>query len=60
MHYAWGREHQAAGRLDEAAAELRRALKLDASFDEAVEALEQIDARAEKPGVLGRLFRRGR
>lgn len=64
MHYAWGREHQGAGRFDDAAAELRRALKLDPSFGDAIDAMDEVEAaRAaveKQPGVFGRLFRRGR
>ena len=61
MHYAWGREHQQAGRHEDAAAEFRRALKLDPTFDDAVEALDAVSAGGEKQaGVFGRLFRRGR
>lgn len=60
MHYAWGCEHQAAGRADAAATELRRALAIDGSFAAAAEALSRLDAGGERPGLLGRLFRRGR
>lgn len=60
MHYAWGREHQGAGRLEDAAAEFRRALKLDPTFDQAAEALDSIAGQGDRTGVLGRLFRRNR
>ena len=61
MHYAWGREHQGAGRFEDAAAEFRRALKLDPHFDDAIGALDEVSDAAEKQtGVFGRLFRRGR
>lgn len=63
MHYAWGREHLESGRLEDAAAEFRRALKLDPAFDDAVEGLDEITRMTERderqPGVFGRLFRRG-
>lgn len=63
MHYAWGREHEGAGDLDSAAAEFRRSLQLEPTFQEAAEALESVTERLEREtsgGVFGRLFRRGR
>jgi len=51
MHYAWGREHQAAGRLDEARLEYERALRIDPSFEAARRAL-----RRARPGFFRRLF----
>lgn len=60
MHYAWGCEHQAAGRDDDAAAELRRALAIDHGFEAAQAALSRIEPESERPGLLGRLFRRNR
>jgi tetratricopeptide (TPR) repeat protein len=54
MHYAWGREHQGAGRLDEATAELRRALKLDPRLDLAIEALDEIAAAGGEKSHRGR------
>jgi tetratricopeptide (TPR) repeat protein len=42
MHYAWGLEHEEAGRLDDARAELERALALDGEFKRAHEALDRL------------------
>jgi len=62
MHFAWAREHHGAGRLDEAAAEYRRVLKLDPRLKDAIKALDEIAERTsgKQSGVFGRLFRRGR
>jgi curved DNA-binding protein CbpA len=67
MHYAWGCEHQVEGRLDEARAELRRALALEPGFAGALEALEGLEAAEPiegagtgRAGLLGRWFRRWR
>jgi Tfp pilus assembly protein PilF len=56
MHYAWGREHQAANRADEARSEYNRALTLDPGFSEADKALAELASK--KRGVFSRLFRK--
>lgn len=55
LHYAWGREHMAAGRPDQARAELGRALGIDPEF---AAARRDLDALSRKrPGrLLGKLF----
>jgi len=53
MHYAWGCEHQAAGRPGEARSELERALRLDPNFAPAKQALAGLEVRK---GWLRRLF----
>jgi tetratricopeptide (TPR) repeat protein len=62
MNYAKGREHQVAGRLDEARAEYRRALDLDDSFAPARGALGSLEPApgGDKPsgGLFSRLFRK--
>jgi hypothetical protein len=62
MHLAKGREHQGAGRLDEARSEYRRALDLDAGFSQARGALAALDdgPGGDKPsgGLFSRLFRK--
>jgi tetratricopeptide (TPR) repeat protein len=58
MHYAWGREHQEAGRPADARLELRRALDLDAAFEPAQRALEALPDDRPRPGLLSRLFKR--
>ena len=59
MHYAWGREHQSAGRLERARSEYRRVLQLNPRFGAAAEALDSLgDPEPTDKGVFGRLFRR--
>ncbi len=53
MHYAWGCEHQKAGRPGEARSELERALRLDPDFAPAKQALAGLEIRR---GWLRRLF----
>jgi tetratricopeptide (TPR) repeat protein len=58
--YAKGRDHQTAGRLDEARAEYRRALDLDDRFAPARAALADLEPQGDRsPGSLfSRLFRK--
>jgi tetratricopeptide (TPR) repeat protein len=59
MHYAWGREHQQAGRLEEARAEYRRVLDLDPEFAAAERAVAGLPEPKDKPrGLFSRLFRK--
>ncbi len=58
MHYAWGREHQAAKRAEDARAEYNRALTLNPRFTEAQDAMASLDAETRKRGVFSRLFRK--
>jgi tetratricopeptide (TPR) repeat protein len=59
MHHAWGREHQQAGRLEEARAEFRRALDIDPEFDAAQAALTDLPEPKDKArGLFSRLFRK--
>lgn len=59
MHYAQGRLHQREGRHDEARAEYKRALGLDASFAPALQSMSSLpdDAR-RKSGLFSKLFRK--
>ena len=56
LHYAWGREHEAAHRTDQAKAEFRRALTVDPTFERAKLALDALSET--KRGLLARLFKR--
>lgn len=59
MHHAWGREHQQAGRVEEARAEFRRALDIDPAFAEAHTALAGLPEPKDKSrGLFSRLFRK--
>ncbi|MCA9678980.1 MAG: tetratricopeptide repeat protein, partial [Myxococcales bacterium] len=57
MHYARGREAQEAGRLDEARAELQRAIALDPDLAVAKRALDDLPPEP-KGGLFSKLFRR--
>jgi tetratricopeptide (TPR) repeat protein len=57
MHYAWGREHQAAGRAEEARAEYNRALAIDAGFEPARAALDSLEGPKSR-GLLSKWFRK--
>lgn len=60
MHYAWGRELQAARRDDDARAEYNRALNLEPDFEPALKSVASLAAETPKPptggGILSRFF----
>jgi curved DNA-binding protein CbpA len=56
MHLAWGREHAAAGKPDEARAELQRAIKLAPDLTAAKDALDKLPKSSG--GLFKRLFRK--
>lgn len=60
MHYAWGKEHLALGRTDDAKAEYRRALGVDPEFTRAKHALDAVpeDEKPKQRGFFSRLFRK--
>ena len=58
MHYAWGKQHEAAGRADDARSEYNRSLTLDPAFAEAQDAVSDLDEKTKKRGVFSRLFRK--
>lgn len=55
---AWGLEHLAEGRLEEARRELERALQLEPELDDAKSALARVDAAQPKTGLFNKLFRK--
>lgn len=61
MHYAWGRQAEAGGSDDEARAEYKRALGLDASFAPALEAMSSLRSAGKKKegGLFSKWFRKG-
>lgn len=58
MHHAQGRVHQNAGNLDDARAEYKRALGLDANFTAAHEAMSSLprENKKKKSGIISKLF----
>jgi hypothetical protein len=60
LHLAMGREHEAAGDVDRARAEYRRALDVDGEFAPARAAMDELPAAepAAKKGLFSRLFRK--
>lgn len=57
LHLAWGLEHRAAGKAEDAQRELERALALDPENTDAAEALRKIEADKKK-GLFSKLFGR--
>lgn len=57
MHYAQGRMHQSSGKVDEARAEYKRCLGLDASFVLAHESMASLPKEGKKKGsLMSKLF----
>jgi curved DNA-binding protein CbpA len=55
MHYLWGLEHEEAGQIENARAELLRVVKLDPEFKRAHEALDRLPG---KKSIFSKLFGR--
>jgi tetratricopeptide (TPR) repeat protein len=58
MHYAQGRVQQAMGQHEEARAEYKRALGLDANFTEAHQAMETLPGGKTAKGLLKKFFKK--
>lgn len=58
LHYAIGRQREAASEPDRARTEFRRALELDESFEEARRAMEKLPGDGQSRGLFSRLFRK--
>jgi Tfp pilus assembly protein PilF len=58
LSLAWGMEHRAAKRLDDAERELERALSLDPDFKEAADELDKVREERGKGGIFSKLFGR--
>ena len=58
LHFAKGKEHEAAGATERAAAEYNRALSLDPSFDRASVALAGVLKKDKPRGLFSKLFRK--
>ena len=58
MHYAQGRARQSEGQIEEARAEYKRALGLDANFSAAHEAMSSLpdENKKKKSGIISKLF----
>ncbi|HUH01998.1 MAG TPA: J domain-containing protein, partial [Kofleriaceae bacterium] len=58
LHYAIGRQREAASEPERARVEFRRALELDDSFEEARSAMAKLPGDGEPRGLFSRLFRK--
>jgi hypothetical protein len=58
LHYAWGLEHRAAGKIEEAVKELERAVALEPEFADAKKDLEKTKDSKKSGGIFSKLFGR--
>jgi tetratricopeptide (TPR) repeat protein len=58
LHYAWGLEHEDAGKFDDARREYERALAVDPEFKRAHEALDKLPGDKKGGGFFKKLFGR--